>query len=409
MKLESRRFGKVLKALRRREISGPNRCSRKVHELDAAGKRPVASVRAESSSWKRIKEDELASFRKGWLRLVLSALVVSLIAVACGGDDEPSAEPGAGDAPALSGEVVISGSSTVQPISSLVAEKFSAENPDVSISVDGPGTSDGFELFCNGETDISDASRPIDTEEEVPACEGNGIEFIELKVAIDGLSVITSSENAVECLSFHDLYALLGPESEGFSTWKDAEGLAGEMKGAVNTPYPDGELAVTAPGEESGTYDSFAELVLEDIAYEERGIKEDDPVIRPDYQASANDNVIIEGVAGSPTSLGWVGYAFAAPNEGTIKLLPIDGGEGCVAPDPETIASGEYPIARDLFIYVNTAKMEENPALEAYVDFYLSEPGLASVAEVGYVDLAAEDVQATVDAWAAKETGTREG
>jgi phosphate transport system substrate-binding protein len=92
-----------------------------------------------------------------------------------------------------------------------------------------------------------------------------------------------------------------------------------------------------------------------------------------------------------------------------VKLLPIDGGDGCVAPDPETIASGEYPIARDLFIYVNTAKMEENPALEAYVDFYLSEAGLASVAEVGYVDLAAEDVQATIDAWAAKETGTREG
>lgn len=345
----------------------------------------------------------------GTARLLLLAFCFALIAVACGGDDDTGTNTGGQDEQ-ISGEVVISGSSTVEPISALNAEKFSAENPDVSISVDGPGTSDGFELFCNGESDISDASRPIDTEEEVPACEAAGIEFIELKVAIDGLSVITSAENdQVECLSFWDLYALLGPESEGFENWKDAEALAAEMKGPMNTPYPDAPLEVTAPGEESGTYDSFAELTLEDIAYEERKIKEDDPVIRPDYQASANDNVIVEGIAGTPTSLGWVGYAFFQQNSEILRALPVDGGEGCVEPNEETISSGEYPIARDLYIYVNTAKMEENPAVAAYVDFYLSEAGLASVAEVGYVDLAAEDVQASLDAWAAKETGTREG
>ena len=342
------------------------------------------------------------------VRLLLVLLALSLVAAACGGGnggDTASGEEG------LSGEVVISGSSTVEPISALNAEKFASENPDVSISVDGPGTSDGFELFCNGETDISDASRSIDSEEEVPACEKNGIEFIEIKVAIDGLSVITSAENdTVECLDFYDLYALLGPESEGFKTWSDADEL-GEEIGAAHVPYPDEPLVVTAPGEESGTYDSFAELALEDIAYEERKIKEDDPVIRADYQASANDNVIIEGISGSPSSLGWVGYAFYKQNEDTVRALAVSekGVDGCVEPTEETIRDGSYPIARDLFIYVNAANAEENPAVAAYVDYYLSEAGLASVAEVGYVDLDDADLQESIDAWGARETGTREG
>ena len=345
-------------------------------------------------------------------RLMLTLMAVALIGAACapdntgtsaGSDDDGTTEE-------LSGQIVVSGSSTVEPITALNAEKFSGENPGVSISVDGPGTSDGFALFCNGETDISDASRPIDAEEEIPACEANGVEFIELKVAIDGLSVVTSTENSeVECLTFHDLYALLGPESEGFDQWSDAEPLAGKMKGETHTPYPNAPLVVTAPGEESGTFDSFAELVMEDIAYEEQGVPEDDPVIRPDYQASGNDNVIIEGIAGTPTSLGWVGYAFFQENQDTVKALAVDGGEGCVQPTPETISSGEYPIARDLFIYVNTQKMEENPAIGSFVDFYLSDEGFASVGEVGYVDLATEDIEATRGVWETKEVGSREG
>lgn len=338
--------------------------------------------------------------------MLLPLVAVGLIAAACGGGGESAA----GGSEALSGEIVVSGSSTVEPISVAVAQKFSAQNPDVEIAVEGPGTSDGFEFFCNGETDVSDASRPIDPKEEVPACKDNGIEFIELKVGIDGLSVITSVENnEVECLDFKDLYALLGIESEGFDQWSDANGL-GEEIGAGHLPYPDAPLDVTAPGEESGTYDSFAEIVLEDIAYEERKIPEDDPVVRPDYQASANDTVILEGVAGSPTSLGWVGYAFARQGEGQVKPLPIADGEGgsCVEPNDETIQSGEYPIARDLFIYVNKARMEENPSLEAFIDLYLSDEGIASVPEVGYVELAEEDLQATRDAWEAKEAGTRE-
>ena len=337
------------------------------------------------------------------LRLLLLGLVLVLIGAACGGDDD-NGDAGGEE---LAGEILVSGSSTVEPISSLNAEKFQSENPGVSIAVDGPGTSDGFELFCNGETDISDASRPID-EEEVVACEENGVEFVELKVAIDGLSVITSTENSeVECLDFLDLYALLGPESEGFDTWAAASDL-GEEVGAPNAgSYPDAPLEITAPGEESGTFDSFVEIVLEGTA-EAQGVPEDDWAPRPDYTASANDNVIIEGIAGSPTSLGWVGYAFYQNNTETVKALQVSNeteGAACTAPDPETISSGEYPIARDLYIYVKQESMETKPEIEAFVDFYLGDDGFASVAEVGYVDLAEEDKQITVDNWEAGELG----
>lgn len=337
---------------------------------------------------------------RGPMRLLVLALVMGLVAAACGTDDDSNAGEG------TAGSVVISGSSTVEPISAANAEKFASLAPEVRISVDGPGTGDGFELFCNGQTDISDASRAI-KEEESEICEQNGIEFIELKVAIDGLSVITSPKNEqTDCLDFLDLYALLGPESQGFDSWSDANELAGEL-GAGHAPYPDARLPITAPGEESGTFDSFVEIVLEGTA-EERG-QEAEP--RPDYQASGDDNVIVEGISGNETSLGWVGYAFYVQSPDKVKALAIaaePGGE-CVEPTPETISSGDYPIARDLFIYVNEAEMEENPALEAYVDFYLSDDGLASVSEVGYVDLASEDIEATRSVWESKETGTREG
>ena len=345
-------------------------------------------------------------------RWVLAAMALTLFVGACAPDDatEATSDSGSEGSEDLSGSIAVSGSSTVEPISGANAEKFSAENPGVQISVDGPGTGDGFELFCTGETDISDASRPIDTEEEVPLCEENGVEFIELKVAIDGLSVITSTENdQVECLSFEDLYALLGIESEGFDNWSDANELGKETGGSGD--YPDAPLEVTAPGEESGTYDSFVEIVLEGIAVDVRKQDEEGSFVRPDYQASADDNVIIEGISGTPTSLGWVGYAFFQNNADTVKALAVEEseGSGCVEPTVETIASGDYPIARDLFIYVNKAKLEESPALQAYVDFYLSDEGLTTVSEVGYVDLLDEDIEATRSVWESQETGTREG
>jgi phosphate transport system substrate-binding protein len=301
---------------------------------------------------------------------------------------------------AVSGTLTISGSSTVEPITSIVAEDFQAKNPAVEYTVDGPGTGDGFALFCNGETDISDASRPI-KDEEAAACADKGIHYVELKIGIDGISVITSPANdAVTCLSFLDLYALLGPESQGFAKWSDANGLAGELTsldgfGDSHAPYPDAALEVTAPGEESGTYDTFVEFAINKIAT----AREKDIATRPDYTASGDDNVIIEGVSGSDSSLGWVGFAFADENKDSVKSLEVDGGKGCVAPTPETIASNEYPMSRPLFIYVNTDKEATNPAIAAFVAYYLSDAGIAAVTEADYIALTADELSATRSTW----------
>ena len=205
-----------------------------------------------------------------WTWLLALLAVFSLFAAACGDDDDDGgggggAAEGDGGEP-VSGEIVISGSSTVEPISSLVAEQFSGDNPDVSVSVDGPGTGDGFELFCNGETDISDASRPID-EDEIAACEANGIEFVELRVGIDGITVLTNPANEeVECIDFPGIYALIGPESEGFANWSDATELASTVGSQYGDQFPDAPLDITGPGEESGTYDAMVSIASADIA-----------------------------------------------------------------------------------------------------------------------------------------------
>jgi phosphate transport system substrate-binding protein len=338
--------------------------------------------------------------------LVLS---LALVATACasesvGGDSDPTTTPdGGATEPAdndgdggAAGTIVVSGSSTVEPVTNLVAEAFKGDNPDVQITVDGPGTGDGFALFCDGETDISDASRPI-KDEEAQICADNGIEYVELRIAIDGLTVLTSPDNdAVSCVSKTDLYALLGPESEGFASWSDANDLAAELGDTQAAPYPDAQLDVFAPGEESGTYDSFIELVFDKIA-DGRGV---DSEARADYNASPNDNVIVQGLAGSSASLGWVGYAFYVENQDTLKALEVANSDGeCIAPTDETIASNEFPLARDLFIYVNQAKLAENAALESFVDYYLSDEGIAAVPQAGYVSLADADLEATRSAW----------
>ena len=332
--------------------------------------------------------------------VALAALLTGV--AACGGGSASSSS-------APSTEIFVSGSSTVEPITNAVAEAFAAQNPDFEYTVEGPGTGDGFALFCNGETVISDASRPM-REEEAADCAETGVEYVELLVAYDGLSVITSAANTdVSCLSFLDLYALLGPESEGFDSWADANDLAAELEaelgdefGASNAPYPDAPLDVTAPGEESGTYDSFVEIVIEEISVFrlEAGTISEEQVgtSRIDYVASANDNVIIDNVAGTESSLGWVGLAFADEADG-IRSLEVDGGDGCVAASGATVADGSYPISRPLFIYPNVTAAADNATLAAFVDFYVSPDGLALASDVGYVALTEEQGQATRDAW----------
>ncbi len=304
----------------------------------------------------------------------------------------------------VGGAVFASGSSTVEPVTLIVAEELHEADASFGFQVEGPGTGDGFALFCNGETDLNNASRPIG-ESESADCEAAGVEWVELLVAFDGLTVITSAENdTVDCLSFVDLYALLGPESQGFERWSDADGLAAELTDALGStfgeshaPYPDADLVVTAPGEESGTFDTFVELVIAPIADE----RETDHTTRPDYVASPNDNVILEGISGTRTSLGWVGMAFAEESAGFVRQLAVDGGDGCVLPSDETVADGSYPIARPLFVYVNLDRAARNEALRAFIDFYLSDAGLDMATEVGYVRLTDAQARETRSAWAA--------
>jgi len=353
----------------------------------------------------------MRSRRRFRSQLILTAFLVSfsLVAAACSGDDDADDaatdtsantattadnEPaGSNDAPvamtqqdlsAVSGEVNISGSSTVEPISIRVAELFEDVAPDVSVTVDGPGTGDGFQLFCTGETDISDASRQIkDSEKE--DCFNNGINnIVELKVGVDGIAVMTNANNnAVACLSFEQLFELIGPNGEGASTWAQA-----------SPELPDAPLDIFGPGEESGTFDSFVEIVLEDLA-EQAGVE---ATTRTDYNPSGDDNVILQGIQSSDTSLGWVGFAFAI-NASGVKLIDVDGGNGCVTPTPDTIASNEYPISRDLWIYVNADKAAANPAVVAYVDFYVSEALNQAVSEVGYVPLTQQALAETAQRW----------
>ncbi len=328
--------------------------------------------------------------------LLAGALAFSLLAAACSSDSS-TGTTGSG-ASGTSGSVVVSGSSTVEPISSLVAELFHDANPDVKISVDGPGTGDGFALFCQGETDISDASRPIE-DTEAKTCKDAGIDYVELEIGLDGITVMTNPANdAVTCLNMGDIYALLGPESEGFANWSDASALAKKVGGTDD--FPDVPLDITGPGEESGTYDAMIELSgIEDTALSQ-GVAEDKAAtLRPDYQSSPNDNVIIQGIEGSDSALGWVGFAYAQNAGSSVKELEVDGGDGCVAPTYDTISDGSYPLSRSLYIYVNTAKVAANPALKSFVDYYLSDEGIQAVNQAGYVDLPADRLDASRATW----------
>ena len=351
--------------------------------------------------------------RRKWLVLLAAAMSLSLVTAACGGDDGGSGSSGGSGATAdLTGTIAVSGSSTVLPISSLVAELFHEDvSPNVQITVDGPGTGDGFVLFCDGETDVSDASRPIE-QEEADACSASGIEYIELAVAYDGITVMTNPANGdVTCLNKGDLYALFGPESDGIDTWDGADSLANQVGG--NDGFPSAPLEIEAPGEESGTYDAFIELAgIEDTALAQ-GVAEDKAAsLRTDYRSSPDDNVIITAMEGSDSPLGFVGFAYAENAADQVKILQVDGGSGCVEPTRDTIADASYPLSRTLYIYVNKVKLADSPALKAFVDYYLSDTGLIdAVDQTGYVELPTDLIDATRSTWesASGSTGATAG
>ena len=358
-------------------------------------------------------------FRSVGLVLVLLALFAGVSAVVDQIDDDPvtviaaveleASESGSNAGP-IEGEFLVSGSSTVYPIVLEQAEAFSAANTGVAISVEGPGSGDGAQKFCDGEVPIANASR-LYKDEELAACEANGIEYIELRRAIDGITVITSTANdLVDCVSFNDLYALVSEEASGSSSWADANALTSLWGG---TTFPDVPLEVYGPGEESGTFDSFGEIVVESVAKGKTGLdpeaREFVKTIRPDYTSSPNDNVILQGISASDYSIGWVGFAFAkeAEEAGAAKLLDVakeDGG-ACVSPTEETIASADFPIARFLYTYVNADAAANDPAVIAFVDYMMSETGLEAVPNAGYIGLAEADQLRAQSLWVNRVTG----
>ena len=277
---------------------------------------------------------------------VTSALALSLALAACGGGNESSAD-------GVTGEVVTDGSSTVQPLTAAAGELFSEENSDVNVSVATSGTGGGFEKFCAGETSISNASRPIKDEEKA-ICDEKGIEFTELRIATDALTVVTSKENDfVTCLTTDELKKMWEPGAEDkVTTWKQ-----------INSKFPAEKIELYGPGTDSGTFDYFTDV-----------INGEEGASRSDYNASEDDNVIVKGVGGSPNALGYFGYTYFEENADTLKAVEVDSGEGCVAPSAETAQDGTYaPLSRPLFIYVNKDDYAKKKQVAAFVDYYVEQ------------------------------------
>ncbi|CAA9387546.1 MAG: Phosphate ABC transporter, periplasmic phosphate-binding protein PstS [uncultured Nocardioidaceae bacterium] len=307
---------------------------------------------------------------------VPAALILTVGLAACGGQAEGSSDGGEGGG--ASGEVVSDGSSTVEPLTAAAGELFSEENPDVNVSVGTAGTGGGFEKFCVGDTDISNASRPIKDDEEAPICEENGVEYTELHVANDALTVVVSADNDfIECLTVDELKTLWSPEAEGtIETWDQ-----------VNPEFPAEPIELYGPGTDSGTFDYFTDE-----------INGEEGASRSDYNASEDDNVIVQGVSGSANALGYFGFTYYEENADALKAVQIDSGEGCVEPSVETAQDGSYtPLARPLFVYVANKSYADKPQVAEFVDFYVSND--AEIAEAAqFIPLSDEQVTALEDA-----------
>ncbi|MGD1850348.1 MAG: PstS family phosphate ABC transporter substrate-binding protein [Cyanophyceae cyanobacterium] len=316
-------------------------------------------------------------FKQQSIRFLAGCLALSLVACGGGGGDDSAATPeGEGSEGAaetttdggVSGDVLVDGSSTVFPISEAMAEEFMKANSGSRVTVGVSGSGGGFKKFCVGETDVSNASRPI-KQSEIDICAENGIDFVELPVAFDGLSVVVSTENEwAACLKPEELGKMWEPGAEGaINNWNQ-----------VRPDFPDTELSLYGPGTDSGTYDYFTDATTGEEG-ESRG----------DYTASEDDNVIVQGVTSDSGGLGFFGFAYYAENKDKLKVVEIENSDGeCIAPAEETIADGTYnPLARPIFIYVSTKSLEEKPAVKAFIEFHLAEANEGLISEVGYVPL----------------------
>jgi phosphate transport system substrate-binding protein len=295
--------------------------------------------------------------------IIIAVLLISVVAIwqlTAGGQE-------------LAGTIEIDGSSTVFPITQAVAEEFQKEHPDVRVNVGVSGTGGGFKRFQVGETDINDASRPIKSS-EAEACAANGIEYIEFTIAIDGLAVMVNPQNTwVDYLTVEELNMIWKPDST-VDNWND-----------VRPEWPDQPIRLYGPDTDSGTFDYFTDV-----------INGDEGVSRSDYTASADDNVLVQGIAGDQNSLGYFGYAYYAENTDKLKIVPIDGGNGPVIPSDATVKAGQYsPLARPIFIYVNKASLDTD-VVKLFVTFYM-ENAEQLVAEVGYTPQPSSVYQQNLD------------
>jgi phosphate transport system substrate-binding protein len=280
------------------------------------------------------------------------ALAGALALSACGGQQADSEAAAAeGGAAALSGSIASDGSSTVGPLTSAAAELFMTENTGVNITVGTSGTGGGFKKFCEGQTQVSNASRPIKDEEKA-ACEAKGIEYQEIIVANDALTVVANKDNEfLKCLTVEELATLWGPEATGkVTTWNQ-----------VNPSFPAEEIKLYGPGTDSGTFDYFTDE-----------INGEEGASRTDYEPSEDDNVIVQGVSGDKNALGYFGFTYFEENAEALRAVEVDNGEGCVAPSSETARDGSYaPLARPLFIYIDKKAWASNPALKSFITFYV--------------------------------------
>jgi phosphate transport system substrate-binding protein len=271
------------------------------------------------------------------ISLVAVTALLALGAAACGGGDD-----------AGGGTITADGSSTVGPFVTKAAEDFK-EAEDVDVTVGISGTGGGFERFCAGETDLSNASRPID-EEEQALCQEEGIEYLEFRVATDALTnVVNSANDWASCLTVDQLNTIWGPGSK-VGNWNQ-----------VDPSFPDVPLKLYGAGTDSGTFDYFT-----DVVNGEEGAS------RTDYQATEDDNVTVQGVAGDRGALGYFGFSYFEENQDRLKALEVDGGSGCVAPSAETAQDGSYtPLSRPLFVYVRRTSFDENESVRNFVAFML--------------------------------------
>jgi len=283
--------------------------------------------------------------------LAFAIVMLAATAAGCGRSSNNSAAttPASTGGPKLSGRIEVDGSSTVGPLVAAEAEDFQNQNPGVQVTVGISGTGGGFERFCKGETDISDASRPIKPDEEAPVCQKNGIDYTELQVANDGIAVVVNKDNDwAKCLTVEQLKKIWEPSSK-VDNWNK-----------VDPSFPDQKMTLAGPGTDSGTFDFFT-----------KAINGEEDASRTDYQATEDDNIIVQAVEGDKGGLGYFGLSYFEQNQGNLNDVQVNGGSGCVSPTTETVQDGSYtPLSRPLFIYVKNASLAK-PEVKAFVKYLL--------------------------------------